>query len=347
MKELIGTTLSGLRDAIQRRIEERASWRTQSAEVLHAVESVIDATDSRIRLVSGYRKRLHGLVHNALEFTDALVEQIPGAIEVGRRTFVSDPYVNAFFVNVSDLHAIFRHSSEIRDFEDEHRLDEAPHCYALLCMHKSEKTIMGMELSGDVLRRDVQQTAVNFSDHRIYAPAPSERETRQGLKQCLFGGLVTNALERIMQQKLVSHRLQTERQVLHTRLRHLQHTLKQADHDGRDRIALAGSVNDIERQLASMENQLMATRPATPLESLHQVITVFSRPEKFVRLQRSSLRLDKMGIKRCDDSRQPCNTLDLTEVIIGDQLPRVVTLAKFPRDELCPPAEFPAQNMFS
>jgi len=347
MKELIGTTLSGLRDAIQRRMEQRASWRTESAEVLHAVESVIDGTDSRIRLIGGYRKRLHGLVHNALEFTDALVEQIPGAIEVGRRTFVSDPYVNAFFVNVSDLHSIFRHSSEIRDFEDEHRLDEAPHCYALLCMHKSEKTVMGMELSGDVLKRDVQQTAVNFSDHRIYSPAPSERETRQGLKQCLFGGLITNALERIMQQKLASHRLQTERQVLHTRLRHLQQTLKQADHHGRDRIALASSVNDIERQLASVENQLMATRPATPLESLHQVITVFSRPEEFVRMQRCSLRLNKMGIKLCEDSRQPCNTLNLTEVIIGDQLPRVVTLAKFPRDELCPPAEFPAQNIFS
>lgn len=347
MKPLIGTTLSGLRDAIQRRIEERASWRTHSAEILNAVENVIDATDSRIRLVSGYRKRLYGLVHNALEFTDTLVEQIPGSIEVGRRTFVSDPYVNAFFVNVSDLHSIFRHSSEIRDFEDEHRLDEAPHCYALLCMRKSERTIMGMELSGDVLRRDVQQVAVSFSDHRIYSPAPSERETRQGLKQCLFGGLVTNALERIMQQKLVSHRLQTERQVLHTRLRHLQQTLKQTEHNGRDRTALTAGVNDIELQLASIENQLMDTRPATPLESLQQVITVFSRPEEFVRLEHCSLRLDKMGIKLCDDSRQPCNTLNLTEVIIGDQLPRVVTLAKFPRDELCRPAEVPAPTLFS
>jgi hypothetical protein len=347
MKQLIGTTLSGLRNAIQRRIEERTLWRTQSAEVLSTVENVIDATDSRIRLISGYRKQLHRLVQNALEFTDTLVEQIPGAIEVGRRTFVADPYVNAFFVNVSDLHSIFRHSSEIRDFEDEHRLDEVPHCYALLCMRKSEKTIMGMELAGDVLRRDVQQVAVSFSDHRIYSPAPSEPETRQGLKQCLFGGLVTNALERIMQQKLVSHRLQTERQLLHTRLRHLQQTLKQADHNGRDRAALTGSVNDIERQLASIENQLMDTRPATPLESLQQVITVFSRPEEFVRLQQSSLRLDKMGIKLCEDSRQRCNRLNLTEVIIGDQLPRVVTLAKFPRDELCRPAENPAPSMFS
>jgi hypothetical protein len=150
-----------------------------------------------------------------------------------------------------------------------------------------------------------------------------------------------------MQQKLVSHRLQTERQLLHTRLRHLQQTLKQADHNGRDRAALTGSVNDIERQLASIENQLMDTRPATPLESLQQVITVFSRPEEFVRLQQSSLRLDKMGIKLCEDSRQRCNRLNLTEVIIGDQLPRVVTLAKFPRDELCRPAENPAPSMFS
>jgi hypothetical protein len=41
-----------------------------------------------------------------------------------------------------------------------------------------------------------------------------------------------------------------------------------------------------------------------------------------------------MGIKIDANSSQPSNRLDLTEVIIGEELPRVVTLATFPRDEL-------------
>jgi hypothetical protein len=41
-----------------------------------------------------------------------------------------------------------------------------------------------------------------------------------------------------------------------------------------------------------------------------------------------------MGIKISDDSSQPANKLNLTEVTIGNELPRVVTLATFPRKEL-------------
>jgi hypothetical protein len=50
-------------------------------------------------------------------------------------------------------------------------------------------------------------------------------------------------------------------------------------------------------------------------------------------LQQSVLRLNKMGIKIDESTRQPCNTLKLTEVSIGEELSRVVTLARFPRDE--------------
>jgi hypothetical protein len=40
-----------------------------------------------------------------------------------------------------------------------------------------------------------------------------------------------------------------------------------------------------------------------------------------------------MGIKIDESTQQPSNTLNLTEVSIGEQPPRVVTLAIFPRNE--------------
>ena len=52
-----------------------------------------------------------------------------------------------------------------------------------------------------------------------------------------------------------------------------------------------------------------------------------------VRMQQSTLRLNKMGIKISEATRQPANSLQLTEVSIGELPPRVVTLARFPRDE--------------
>jgi hypothetical protein len=206
-------------------------------------------------------------------------------------------------------------------------------------MRKTEKTVMGVELSGDTLKRDVQQTAVSFSEHRIYSPAPSEGETREGLKHCLFAGLITNALEHIVQFRLTSHRLRRERQLLLTRLRHCQRQ--------HATTKLLSEIADIHQRLSSIDEQLSKTHAMTPGEALQQVKAVFSRPDSFVKFNKCSLRLDKMGFKIRENSRQACNQIDLTEVKIGDESPRVVTLATFPRDELLPRKEFLAQGSFS
>jgi hypothetical protein len=179
----------------------------------------------------------------------------------------------------------------------------------------------------------VKQTAVNFTDHRIYSPAPTETQTRQGLKQCLFEGLVTNALERVVQLRLSNQRLQHERQILQSRLRHAQYLLgRQADRPV-NKADCTHEIKETRLKLERTEQDLRKIHLATPQVSLEQVIEVFSHPEKFVRLRQSTLRLNKMGIKIDESTRQPCNTLDLTEVSIGEELSRVVTLARFPRDE--------------
>jgi len=106
MWHFMGNRFPGLRDTIQR---------SRLAAVLNTLESVVDGTDSKIRLVPGYKKKLQGSIHYSLEFADDLVNQIPMAIEVSSSTFTSDPYVNAFFTNVTDLQSIFSHSSEVQD----------------------------------------------------------------------------------------------------------------------------------------------------------------------------------------------------------------------------------------
>ncbi|HDK38416.1 MAG TPA: hypothetical protein ENG92_05315 [Thiolapillus brandeum] len=316
----------GLRDTFHLGKQGKALRRSRAADILNAVESVVDGTDNKIRLVPGYMKKLQGTIQDSLDFADDLVSQIPLAIEVSSSTFTSDPYVNAFFTNVTDLQSIFSHSSEVQDYmEDCH--DNNARCCALLCMHREEKTVMGMELSGNMLKKDVMQTAVSFSDHRVYSPAPSEPETREGLKNCLFQGLVTNALERIVQLRLANHQLQNRHQVLHARLRrHRQQTGK-----------VGQGTRTIEKtnlELKKIEKEMLHAPLLTPQILLQQVLEVFSKPDDFVQVRKLQLRLNKMGIKISDNSAQADNKLNLTEVIIGNNLPRVVTLAMFPRKEL-------------
>jgi hypothetical protein len=184
-----------------------------------------------------------------------------------------------------------------------------------------------MELSDNILKKDVQQIAVSFSDHRIYSPAPSESETREGLKTCLFQGLATNALQHIVQLRLASHRLQNRHRMLHARLRQYQQKSGEAD-------SMTQRFEETGRELEKIEAEMMNTPLLTPQVILEQVLDVFSKPENFVQLRKLSLRLNKMGIKISDTSPEPANRLDLTEVIIGNEAPRVITLATFPRKEL-------------
>ena len=344
MNPFLGINLSGLRDAVHDRIEAKKTLQNRRVDILNTVERVVEDTDSRIRLVNGYRKKLQGAVSLSLEYTDSLIEEIPAAIEVSANTFVSNAHVNAFFVNVSELQAVFSHSSEIREFMEDFKNIDTPQCCALLCMRKLEKTVMGMELAGDMLKRDVKQTAVSFSDHRIYSPTPSESETREGLKCCLFGGLVTNALEHIVQLRLASHRLKRERQQLQVKLKRYQQNKRGAQYNDSPASQLENEIDEIRQKLGMLEEQLKQVRPVTPQESLAQVHAVLSRPDKFVRFKKCSLRLNKMGIKIDAGSKQASNEINLAEVEIGNELPRVVTLAKFRRDELLPRKEFLAQE---
>ena len=334
MKDFLGDRLTGLWDSIHHYRDTMG--RSRNPEILNTVDSVVDSTDSRIRLVPGYQKKLHGVIHSSLEYADELVGRMPAAIDVSRRTFTTNPYVNAFFTNVSDLQSVFSHSSEIQDYMDEIHEDDSS-CCALLCMHRTEKTVLGMELSDGILKKDVRQVAVSFSDHRVYSPAPSEAETRAGLKHCLFQGLVTNALGQIMQLKLASHRLQSRHRILHTRLRHLQQRAREIETGSGAATSLAEDIRETTLELKTVEQEMMNTPVLlTPQVLLEQVTGVFRRPDNFVKVSETPLRLNKMGIRISDDSPEPGNRLELTEVAIGNESPRVVTLARFPREELLP-----------
>ena len=174
-----------------------------------------------------------------------------------------------------------------------------------------------------------------------------EADARQGLMQCLFEGLKTHALGRIMHLKVENHRLQQERQLLNARLRRLQHQTRDTREQVTIDVRVAAEMEDIRQKLGKIERSLLNSRLVAPEESLNQVHAVFKRPDDFVRISKTSLRLNKMCVKIDERSTQPCNKIDLTEVVIGDDSPRVVTLAKFPSDELLPPTEFLSQRIFS
>jgi hypothetical protein len=339
--------ISALRSGVAQKFRGAVSPGLGQPVLPLVIEKVIDGTDSRIRLVNGYRKKLQPSVDTALEFVDDLVSRIPGSIFISQSTFQTDPYVNAFFVNTDDVRGIVAHSSEISDFVELYGSRTELQCCCLLCMRKTARPVLGMALSGDILRRDVRQIAVSFSDHHIYSPAPDETAAREGLRTCLLDGLITGALASLMQNKRHHYQLQSDRHTLYARLRHLEYKARTATLQGGEGAAIAEGIATTRGKIRMLEDGLMRLRPSTPQVSLDHVNDLFRQPEQYIRMEKSSLKLDKMGMLIDSSSTQPCNDIDIAEVVIGDELPRVVTLAQFSMSEFAPRAGLTEKILYS
>lgn len=70
------------------------------------------------------------------------------------------------------------------------------------------------------------------------------------------------------------------------------------------------------------------------------LVEQLSLPQKLLNLQENLLRVSKMGIKLSLDSNVPSNKVRLYEVEVEGNESRVVTLVRYPRDELrTPPSD--------
>ncbi|MEZ5584989.1 MAG: hypothetical protein R3F37_21470 [Candidatus Competibacteraceae bacterium] len=176
-----------------------------------AIERVVDGTDPRLRAVSNYQKKLRNAVEYAVDYVSSLVDSLPPAMEADKRCFTTDPRMRAFFVSPDHFLETLSYSRSIRNHLLQHSSSSPAFVYATLGMERIERTVLGMELQGEVIKRDVPRVAVNFSGHRIVFPAPSERAARWELKKRAFDHLIENVLQRLV--AIRSRRQQLERQL--------------------------------------------------------------------------------------------------------------------------------------
>ena len=259
----------------------RASRQRNSLEVA-AVESVVKATDSRLRTVSTYRKRLRAGVRALLDYVDHLVDRLPPPIEVNQQSFLHDPRVNAFFVNKASIREMFSRSPELQDFFSDPGNSGLEHVCAIMFMARNEKEVFSSGLADGLLIRDVKQTTVSFTDHTISQPRASESEVRSALRQFLFERYV----------EYIDYQL----------------TLLNA--------ALGHSV---------------LNSPSIYLDALERT---FERPEELLRLETNVIRVNRIGIRVTEDSKEAVNEFTLYELGLGDQPSQAIALVVYPRTEM-------------
>lgn len=220
-----------------------------------AIERAVDGTDPRLRLVPGYRKRLRHPVIHAADQVIALVDRIPAPLSAGIDGYRSDYRLAALFASADEMLQVFSRDRALAAFLSTVEGRGAEWISALLLARREERNILGMDLVGNQVRRDVAQVSVSFSGHHLLDPRATQEETRRFLKRRAFDHLLALALAEITEARMERADLNRQRDLLQRRLRTLRRsglTFERPETDPPEEAGLQAELDAVTEQLATL-----------------------------------------------------------------------------------------------
>lgn len=292
-------------------------------EVTAALDRVIGMVDPLVRAAPRLDKHLLAAVEHALAYCQGLVNALPGPFEINRHSFASDMLVHALFATPRDIDEMLGRSQAVRDFL------QRPECWmsdcfcAMLAARRQQKRQFGMAQQGNLIRNDVPQEVLYFSDQTLIEPCCSLELTRARLQ--------ARALESLL-RTFNTHveNLRQERQALRADLsvEQAQLLVSQRTHHAREEECHT-------RHLVELDVRLRENGEALMPEHLVEVLADFLRhPEDALSLTPVSIRIDRLGIvhgeREADDDAQ---TINFPELSSRDRRQHLATLVRISREE--------------
>jgi hypothetical protein len=305
--------------------------------VTRATDRAVDATDSRLRGFGNYRKRLYPAVEHAVIHIQGIVAALPEAIELSRENYKQDPRLRAFFVSAKHMQEVISSFKAVKDYLHDLRTPLPDEIFGTLSMNHSEKTVLGMDLSGDIVRRDVPQVQVNFSDHRYLGPSECETASRHELAIRGFDFLVEKVLENIISARSARSGLEQQRRLLQRKLDAmragnwgLEAMLAEEEHTHPDYAALEKDISEVDGELLKLGG-----RPDELEYNLAHISDILGNASELLSVREIEMAIDPMMVKKTDSSSDERTLhLKLNEASAKTGERRIIMLGRFPTREL-------------
>jgi hypothetical protein len=310
--------------------------RPDAALLKAAIERVIDGTDRRLRGLGNYQKRLGSAVEAAVVHVLALVDSLPEATEISRRAYGSDARLRAFFASADDLQAKIGGSKAVVDFLKTVKGTPPEQIFGVLTMEWEQRNVLGMDLHGDIVQRDVPQVVVNFFHHRYFGPAATEAESRWQAKVRVFDYLVEKALENIVATRGKRTELEYQRGLLQRKLTAMKQgnwglgsMLADAEHETPDLATLEADIDKVESELGEL-----GARPNELEQNFQYIIDTLGHPADCIDVRKASMGLSSMSVKTDNASTPGARQLEFNELFTSSGETRIVLPGYFPRHDL-------------
>jgi hypothetical protein len=275
---------------------ERKGAAYPPALVEAAIDRALDATDPRIRAVSGHRKRLQPAVIHAIDHVVALVEAMPAPVEASAASYGSDARLSSFFASTDRMAEVFGADRALIEFLASAGDPGTGPILAVLFVERSEKKVLGMAVQGDQVMQEVSQVQVSFDKHRLVDPSATEEELRKKLRHRAFDHLLSMALTRIVEVGNEREALEQSQSMLRAKLRALQSARFGFSEEGGENAEPAA----LEAKLAEIEGKLAETGSgATALpRHLELLVESLAAAEKQLYAEPVTVLMDRLGIRQ-------------------------------------------------
>ncbi|MBE2259227.1 MAG: hypothetical protein H6942_15005 [Candidatus Accumulibacter sp.] len=326
----------GILDWFRNRPAQFDTDRLSSELIRSATEKAITLTNPRLNVLPACHARLAPAVATAIGFVQAMVEALPSARPVSSALWSSDRVLRAFFAAPGDIPAALGRSGNLKTLFDKFpELDEA--CVTL-GMAIREQQILGTVLHGAIVRRDVVQTSVSFSDHRTHACGRDESELRRLVGVQAFEYLLAQALSEIGEDRVERQELEGNRALIRARLRLLRDQGPGLGSMFAAAREAASEQGELEAKLLDNERQLEAIGDSgSALEmELACLIEVLENPGRYLRVAQKRLRLNTMNVLIDETSSELAVDVDFSIADLGGTRPlqRAFVLARCARGDV-------------
>lgn len=301
-----------------------------------AIDKALTLTNPRLQVLPGCHKRLAPAVRSTIEFLGTMVRDLPPVRELAAANWAADPLWRAFFVTPNDIGVTLGRSEKLRTvFGKYPELDEA---FLVLGMDYREQQTLGMAVQGEMVRRDVLQTSVSFSDHRTHICSREESRLRRLVGAAAYEYLLAQALAQIAENRAERSELEGNRNLLQSRWRMLQQqgpglgSMFSTVEDGRteqERLAEQLLANEQQlREIGTAENILEI--------ELQTLCTVLDNPDHYLHIAQHRLFLNATNIVVGESNDPNAAEIDFSVAEFKGSSPRqrAFVLARVARGEV-------------
>ncbi len=292
------------------------------ADVVSALKRIAGIIEKSLPTEPGFERTLAPRVRNALDYCNRLVAQLPQPLGIERTAFASEPYVHALFASADDIDAMIGHSPALHDHVLAGEGAGSEECFALLAARREEKSVLGVEREGDLVRIDVPQRLLHFSNHNLSLIADSEDQAHARLKEAALDGLIKTFAAHVRRLRGEQDTLRQERALASTR-----NLLSKHHGNAADEARYSRTIVSLNERLGRNADALL---PKRQIEALADFL---ASPEEALRVETVTLHVDRGGRIIESKAAQPegATRLQLTELISRDRRRHVIVPVRFNR----------------